>query len=356
MNYSSRETIGKFLQDLYAFPICSVGRLERSEASGRFLVSLEDGRKILVKQSHWYDFTSRPERILEKVHALGNEIKKHFPRLQAAYPSLSGRFCLLQDGLPTLVLPYFVGSDFAGTERDLAAAGRALASFHLAGLEFLKRKAGEYENIRKMIPVEKPYEESVIIYKDYFRRILAKSHDCAEKSICDSIRQHLPLIDNTIDFVEEYFSAAGRWTHGIIHTDFNFGNVIYGEDGEAFVLDIDLLNVGLLGEDIGTALVSFLLALKKKGRSDLSDIALTFLRAYHRVNPLSAADYLLILPSIQKNTIARILRIMRRHHFENNRLPEMMKKIPDRFLKRLIDSPREFSFLTEDWLTNVWQT
>ena len=32
----------------------------------------------------------------------------------------------------------------------------------------------------------------------------------------------------------------------------------------------------------------------------------------------------------------------------------MMKKIPDRFLARLKDSPKEFSFLTKEWLRKIF--
>ena len=130
---------------------------------------------------------------------------------------------------------------------------------------------------------------------------------------------------------------------------------VYDESGAAAIIDIDHLNVGCLGADIGNALASFVSRLKKMDKDEPAEkITTLFFSAYHKSNPLSLLDYKLALPSIQRTSVTRILRIMRRHHFENNRLPEMMKKIPDRFLARLKDSPKEFSFLTKEWLRKIF--
>ena len=355
MDFLSKREVNELLEEEYGFHVQKIDEPRITESGITFLVFLDKGGKVIVKQTHWYDFADNPRAILEKVHSVGNNIKNRGVKVQAAYQARSGGYARFRNGAPTLVLPYFEGRSFSGADADILAAGFALASFHKAGVEFLKSNKDEYENIRKTIPVEKPYEESVELYKTEMRSVLKRTHDCAEKEICALVRASTPAIDEAIDFISRAFDEEKNLAKGIIHTDFNFNNAVYDESGAAAIIDIDHLNVGCLGADIGNALASFVSRLKKMGKDEPAEkITTLFFSAYHKSNPLSLLDYKLALPSIQRTSVTRILRIMRRHHFENNRLPEMMKKIPDRFLARLKDSPKEFSFLTKEWLRKIF--
>lgn len=346
----NEQAITKFVSDVFGIKVRCVAPLsEKAESSSLLKVEADEGIFVL-KSSSWYGgFAENPKRALECVYEVAARLAGLAVPLQTARRMRAGNFVVDFNNLPTVLLEYKEGWPFDGSEAQCAGAGAALAGFHKAGTELLKSEKGLRERIRMEVPVEKPYEESRELYlHGGFREKLLIPHECPEKETCDAVREAVPLLDQTIAFIDHTLTNAGTLTESIVHNDFSYTNGLYRTDGSlASFLDVDQLGVGPCIFDIGNTLASFATEFLKKGtQKELEQRVNAFLSAYSRVFILSGREYMLVLAATQRWDIMRVLRTMRRHHFENNRLPALVPKVSKRFLPRIAAAPEWFGFLT----------
>ena len=103
--------------------------------------------------------------------------------------------------------------------------------------------------------------------------------------------------------------------------------------------------------DVGNTLFSYgSNFLKNHTAEEFAPRVASFLRGYHKEFPLSLPEYKLVLAAGMRWDLMRIWRSIRRHRYENNRLPDLLPKIKDRLIPRLIGMPKVFAFINEDWL------
>lgn len=355
MAFFAEKEIPAFLKANFGVKGAAVSVMSgKTDSSAVYLVESGAG-KFVLKGSFWYQgFAKDPKAALEFVYQTAEMMQKSGASLQGARRGLSGDFVFELGGLPTVLLDYKEGLPFNGSDKHFTSAGAALANFHKTGVKLLKSNSGLAEEIQSRVPVEKPYEESRVLYLNGFRGSLTDAaHQCGHQSVCAAVRREIDLIDQTAAFVDTAFSKAEVITVGILHNDFNYVNGLYSSSGDfvAF-LDVDQLGVGPLVLDIGNTLASFATRLFKEGKTvaDFERSVRIFLSAYHQTSPLPLRGYELILAATEQWDLMRIWRTLRRHHFENDRLSELMEKITDRLLLRLRQAPRWFSFLTPDWI------
>lgn len=320
----------------------------KTESSALWKIEVREGIFVL-KGSSWYaGFAKHPEHALERVYSVAARLAERGVPLQSARRTLQGGSVVKWNGLPAVLLEYREGLPFDGSDAQFASAGAALADFHRTGAGLLKDEKGLRERIIVEVPVEKPYEESRALYlRGGFRAKLLALHACAEQATCDAVRAAIPLLDKTIAFIDASFEKAGILTESILHNDFSHANGLYRADGTfAAFLDVDQLGVGPCVFDIGNTLASFATEFLKKGtQKELEKRVNTFLTAYRAGFPLPEQEYVLVLAATEQWDVMRILRTLRRHHFENNRLPDLMPKITKRFLPRIASAPEWFGFL-----------
>lgn len=349
MEVINEQTIAKFVSDAFGMKVRSVALLSaKVESSSLWKIKADEGVFVL-KGSLWYGgFVKNPVAALECVYEVAARLAKLAVPLQTARRALSGGFVSVFNGLPTVLLEYKEGLSFDGSEAHFAGAGAALAGFHKTGMELLKKDSGLSEKIHAKVPVEKPYEKSRELYlHGGFREKLLTPHECANRETCDAVHAAIPLLDKTIAFIDKSFARAGKLSEGILHNDFSWANGLYNPDG-SFVsfLDVDQLGIGPFILDIGNTLASFATEFLKKGtQKELEHLVNSFLLAYLRVFLLPAREYMLVLAATQRWDVMRVLRTMRRHHFENNRLPDLVPKVSKRFLPRIAAAPEWFKFL-----------
>lgn len=341
--------IAQCVSDSFGITVRSVAPLSaKAESSSLWKIKADEGVFVL-KCSSWYGgFAKNPKAALECVYEVAARLARRGVPLQTARRGRAGTAVLDFNALPTVLLEYKEGVPFDGSEAHFAGAGKALADFHKAGAELLKSEKGLRGRIRAEVPVEKPYEESRELYlHGGFREKLLAPHECAEKETCATVRAAVPLLDKTIAFIDTSFARAGKLSDGILHNDFSHANGLYATDGSlASFLDVDQLGVGPFLYDIGNTLASFATEFLKKGtQKELERRVNLFLLAYVKTFLLSEREHMLVLAGTQRWDVMRILRTMRRHHFEGNRLPDLVPKVSQRFLPRIAAAPEWFAFL-----------
>lgn len=346
--------IKKFLAEEYGLAASSLKAPDENTASSRvFIANIVGLGKVVVKESKWYPgFTTDPFSVLGKIYEVAEALKKRGVPLQTAYKNKRGKFVSEFGGSPWVVLEYKNGSQFSGRPEEFSAASAALAGFHKAGVSYLFECPEDKKNIADLIPVEKPYEESAILYRNGFRSLLLKAHSCSSVPVCDAVKNNISILDEAMAFVNERLSGLAKLSGGILHNDFNYANGLYEPNG-SFVafLDVDQIGSGPFVFDVGNTLASFSTPfLKNHSYEEFEKAVGEFLRAYHKINPLPFGEYGFILHATQRWDMMRILRSLRRHHYENNRLPELLPKITERFLPRITEAPKIFSFLTDAWI------
>jgi len=312
-----------------------------------FFVKLTDGRRLVVKESNWHaNFARDPSAVLEKVYSLAAVIQSSGVPLQAAIKNKNGQFVTKDADRLLVVLDYIEGRTFSGRLEEFAAAGGALGKWHRAG-----QKVGNVGDI----PVDKPYEESRQLYLKDFRSQILAEHHCQLPEVCEMLRRHIDLLDQRLGEIDRTFKSNSPRTVSILHNDFNKENGLYRNDGSFVVfLDVDQLSGGPVVWDLGNTISSLLDSMPKKTSQKNYRLAVEyFLLTYHREFPLLSAEYLLILVAALRWDTMRILRSLRRHHFENNKLPALTRKIKDCLLDRLEKNPQRLSFITLEWLERL---
>ncbi|TSC76384.1 MAG: hypothetical protein G01um101433_751 [Parcubacteria group bacterium Gr01-1014_33] len=315
---------------------------------------LSEHNAIIAKESFWYEAheAASARAALEKAYAVSEALRGRGIPVPQVLARNDGGFVYQSENGMIAFLEYKEGAPSSFSDKEWSSAGSLLGRFHRAGSEHLAQNPREKESIADVIPVDKPYEDSRAIYDESLRPALLQAHTCAVPDVCRSVRGHIADIDVVITFIDASgVNAAGR-AAGILHNDFNVDNVLFSIEGNAEALiDIDQMGVGPFVWDVGNTLASFgWKMIVADSRANFEEKTALFLRSYRKEFPLPPEEYLLILAATQRWDVMRILRSMRRHLYEHNRFPELLPKIKERLIPRIIAAPRMLSFITPEWI------
>jgi len=331
--------------------------LEKTASSRVYQIKIKGLGLKVIKDSFWYGGQSEEEKrkslaALEKAYKISEALRKKGVALPEVFLNKQGKFITQFESSYFTALDFLTGEHFSSRDEEFTASGAVLAFFHKKGAEYLLENPAEKETIEKLIPAEKPYEESRQMYENFLREDLLKPHQCGFPEVCRSFRENIEAIDETIKFIDSSGVLSPDLSNGILYNDFHTNNALFTPDGSfSGFLDIDQIGVGPFVWDLGNTLASFASNfLTRTPGADFEPKARFFLKAYHREFSLPLKEYELCLAATQRWDVMRILRTLRRHRYENNRLPELLPKVSDRLIPRIIAAPKVFSFITEDWL------
>src|SRR3989344_8427785 len=98
--------IPELLKHVYGLVVAHSVTPEQPGVSSRVvIVELDDGRKLVIKESAWYDgFSVDPSAVLEQVYTLAATLKARGVLLQTAIPNKHGNFVTDQKGKHLVVL------------------------------------------------------------------------------------------------------------------------------------------------------------------------------------------------------------------------------------------------------------
>jgi Ser/Thr protein kinase RdoA (MazF antagonist) len=346
--------IASFLENNYNFKVISdISQYLGKTASSKLYFAKTKSGPILVKKSLWYEFAEDGgKQSLEKVYVISELLRKSGLPLIKAFSNNDGNLISQIDSIPAVVLEYVSGLNCSFSDREFSSSGSALGKFHKEGKNYLRNHSKEEEKIREIVPVEKPYEESREIYFNCLRKDMRALHQCNLPEVCRVVRENILNIDEIIKFIDSSGINNKSRISGILHNDFNTDNCFYNKEGNLIaILDIDQLGIGPLVWDIGNTLASFGWKMASQyPKLNFETKTKLFLQAYHKEFPLPLSEYLFVLAAAQRWDIMRILRSLRRHYYENNRLPGLLPKIKGYLIPRILYSPKMFSFLTAEWL------
>ncbi len=348
------------LEKNYNFFVVSdtVERFSETTASSKvYRCQIKEGGQIVIKRSFWYNDedkknTQDSAEILEKVYSVSEELRKRGIKLPRIISNKNNKFITTTKSDQIMISEFINGKKFTLADREFFSIGSTLGQLHKTGLQYLKDYPKEYKAIEIGIPVEKPYEESRAMYYKGLREDLLADHQCSAPEVCKTVKQNIKIIDETIEYIDNSDINSKSLSRGILHNDLNRKNIFFNSEGEVIsVLDIDQVGVGPLIWDVGNTLASFAWEFHKINSLDIFEQKVKlFLQAYHEASPLPAKEYELCLAANQRWDVMRILRSLRRHHYENDRLPGLLPKIKDRIIPRIIAASRIFFFLTEEWI------
>lgn len=333
---------------LVAVPESVVQFTEETASSSVYRATLTDGVQVVVKTSIWVG----PGPALEKVYEVSEVLRAAGVPMARTFRAHDGFFAGEAGGKQYIVQSFVSGDHFSARPEEFAAAGAALGSFHKAGAAYLAAHPEEDALIPQLIPVEKPYEESRALYSTGLRDTLLSAHTCSVPTVCAAFREQVAVIDRVIAEVDASAVNAPERQRGLLHNDFHTNNALFAADGSLnCFLDLDQMGVGPYIWDVGNTLASFASNVYTRNHdTDFTPLAAAFLTAYHHTHPLSADEYHLTVMASQRWDVMRMLRSLRRHHFENDRLPGLLPKIADRLIPRLTRFPTMMSFLDDDWI------
>jgi len=350
--------VESFLKEHYGMiaPASGIQKfLEPTASSNVFFCKTDANGPVVIKESFWYADTvgSRTARdALAKAYEVSEALRSRGVRFPKCFRTVDDRFVVSEGGYETVVLQFIDGIHFDGTDREFASSGQALGALHREGTTHLRLHPGEEEAIGRMIPVEKPYEESRALFEGTLRERLLTLHHCSVPEVCAAVREHIALMEETMRFIDASGINDASRSRGILHNDFGSNNGLFAEDGTFLsFLDIDQIGIGPHIWDVGNTLASFIHS--RRGRDACADIEKNvrlFLRAYHKEFPLPLEEYTLCLAATQRWDMMRSLRSLRRHHYEEDRLSGLLPKLESRVLPRMREAPRFFSFLNEAWI------
>ncbi|MES2953238.1 MAG: phosphotransferase [Patescibacteria group bacterium] len=343
----------RFIATSYGIEMVSVRPLGGDAVSSSvFLCTDQSGKQYVFKQSDWHQ--SRAP--YEKAYAVSEELRARGVPLPRVYRTHMGQFVALlseEAGERFFVLmDHIPGVPYEFSEPFSHEAGRALGLFHAQGALYLREHPEEVQTISEQIPQEKPYEESRALYGPVHREQFLSLHECELPLVCALVREKISFIDKQIEYLDRVPFDDGVRMQTVRHGDFHMGNGLYSPDGSLRgLIDIDQMGTGPALWDIGAALLSLGWKGYEAGKhAQTEEQVRTFLKAYHKENPLLPEEYELILPAAIRWDMMRVLRSLRRHHFEGNRLPELTQKIEKHLLRRIEMLPELLSFLDLPWI------
>lgn len=321
---------------------------EKTASSAVYRATMTDGAMIVIKTSIWVG----PGPALEKVYEVSEALHAAGVPMARTFRTSNGAFAGEAGGKQYIVQSFVSGEHFSARPEHFSAAGAALGLFHKAGRAHLAAHTGEEAEIERLIPVEKPYEESRALYDTGLRETLLSPHVCSVPTVCAAFVQNVGRIDQVIADIDASAIHSPQRSRGLLHNDFHTNNALFAEDGTLnCFLDLDQIGVGPHIWDVGNTLASFASNVFTRDPStQFEPLAKAFLQAYHQTHPLTVEEYQLTVMASQRWDVMRILRSLRRHHFENNRLPGLLPKIADRLIPRLTRFPEMMSFMNDSWI------
>ena len=326
--------------------------LEKTAASKVYLLESDNNEKLVIKRSFWYENANNTSGAFEKAHEISEAWRVRSVKVPKVYKNKQNKFFTKKDKDNIVVLEFVAGEHFRACDAEFKSAGKELGILHRIGLELLESDSSLYKGIEKEIPFEKPYEESRSMYGEGLRDKLLSDHKCEAPEVCQMFRNNIDDIDNVIKFLDESDINNDSLKRGILHNDLHTNNVLFDEEGDlTTILDIDQVGVGPFIWDVGNTLTSFVSNYLKEGsEEEVKEKTRLFLQSYHDENPLLLKEYEFILAATQRWDMLRIFRSLRRHHYENNRLPGLLPKIKERLIPRIKAIPEIFAFINSDWL------
>ncbi|MBI1975626.1 MAG: phosphotransferase [Candidatus Vogelbacteria bacterium] len=334
--------------------------LEKTLSSRVYRAVLADGRAVVVKESFWYNDpgakSATAGTALQEAFEVSELLAKRGVPLPRVYPKARAleypQFVFKDEATDSYfsVLDFCSGEHFSGRMEEFGSSGAALGKFHREG-RLLGH--GRRETILEHIPFEKPYEESRTLWDNGLRETLLADHPCAFPEVCASFRENISLIERIMALVDTSEVNASDRVSGIVHNDFHVNNGLYRADGSfSCFLDIDQMSHAPLVWDIGNTLVSLVSNFITE-RSESGDIELVvreFLVGYRGEFAISREELLLITAAGLRWDLLRILRSLRRHRFEDDRLSGLYGKLKIRLIPRFERIPEIFAFITPEWL------
>lgn len=350
-----RDDIEKSIQSLlthtYGLKPIRVNPLAAESPSSKvYVVDLEDGRRVVAKQSLWYlGHATEPANVLERVYATASMLKEKGVPVCTAYKTIAGGYSTLHDGTPWVVLEYIEGEPFDGRDIEWENVGNALGVFHRAGLDILKEHPEAEESILREIPVEKSYEETRVMYTKLHTHIMKFRSDTPLPLL--HLQERITVVDAAIAYIDTHLCPQ-TLTRGILHNDVNVVNSHFRSNGVlSGFIDVDQITVHPLIYDVANTISAFATDfLKNHTQQVFEDTVRTFLVAYQTRVHLPRVEFESVLAASLRWDVMRILRITRRHIDGNHPFPNPTEKITKRFLPRIETSPQIFSFLTKDWI------
>jgi Ser/Thr protein kinase RdoA (MazF antagonist) len=327
---------------------------EKTLTSEVYLGVEEDGKKKVVKFSHWFKNDERNYGVSQlSFFYTVNEILRHrgvfVPQV---HKNKLGEYITPSEKGTIIVLEFIEGSHFAPSVISFESAGRSLGVYNHIGTELLNERDDVYGKLMQYGIVEHSYVDSRSLYDNSLRKTLIHEHTCSFPHVCASIREHINVLDKTIERIDSSDVLNLNQPCGLLHFDFHVNNGLFDKGGNlTTILDIDQMTYGPFVWDVGNTLISFMSnALSNNLSWDVEGSTSAFLKGYHEVNQLSAIEYSKILDAALMIDMMRLLRSMRRHHFENDRHSDLYDKISTRIIPRFIELPKAFSFLDKRWI------
>lgn len=228
--------------------------------------------------------SSLSENRLRFVLAAAEHLRGRGVRLPAVIPTKAGKpYVACPEGL------FFMMERLEGRNPSYEAPAereailQALARFHRASEGFL---TGEFPEARVQLG-EWP--------SLYLKRLDALQEPMGTGPFWALARPHHELMVHAARTALERLqrSSYASWTEavraagGLCHQDFAAGNLLMDPSGALAVLDLDSISVEIPARDLRKILIKVL----KKSASWNHELAASMLEAYHRVNPLTAAQY-----------------------------------------------------------------
>ena len=356
---TEKKELSQILKNFYGFKALTrtIKRfLEKTASSKVYKCKVEKLGSLVVKKSFWYTDTNlklkeRSVRAVEKAYFISEALRKRGVLLPRTFTNKQGNFVTATGENKITLLEYLRGNHFSFQDKEFVSSGTALGIFHRKGAEYLRENPRERKEIIRLIPVEKPYEDSRKIYYKFLRRDLLNNHNCSNPEICKAVRENIKAIDKTIKFIDSSGISDTSLASGIIHNDFHINNALFQNKKFIGFIDIDQISIGPYIWDVGNTLGSFAAwFLLNNDIRGFESKARKFLIAYHREFSLPLDEYKLCLAATQRWDVMRILRTLRRHHYENDRLPGLLPKIKSRLIPRIIAMPKVLEFMTTNWL------
>lgn len=360
VDLETARVVGRFLDEYYGFEIATIEKFDEKTASSNvYLVSLVNGKRLVVKYSFWFNTNVKDETtVLSLAYEVSEALRVEGVALPAVYKNRYDQYVTGSENGVVAVLEYLPGTHFLPSLESFYSAGKGLGEFSSAGTKILENKA-LLTRVNELLVTEMPYRESRILYGEGLREVLLASHDCTFPAVCGAFREEIELIDSVIKAVDESGVLETGQSTGLLHFDFHVNNGLFDDRGTLTgFLDIDQMTVGPHIWDVGNSIVSFISnAYGNNPNCDVEGFTKAFLRGYHATNPLTAAEYERTLMAGFKFDLLRLLRSMRRHRYESDSHSHLYGKIPKRMIPRFQQLPELFKFFTAEWIeTEVLQS
>lgn len=322
----------------------------------------ENSEKFVLKQEFFFDSdgVAGIVKLYNTVNYVSEQLREQgvpFPRI---LNSDNGSSSVFSGDVFSTVQEFIPGEHFCAKDAQIRNLGAELANFHVKGQELLAKNPDLKNKLLSNIPVEKPFETSVKVYREKLKDDIANNsfhfssteNNCGQTKICDYIRANLDKIDLLVEEVEAFFSSEEGRTlpEGLLHFDFNPNNCLFSESGDltAF-LDLGYVNGPLYGFcvfDIADSMVKFTdNFISNRPGEDYKSFVNQFLKGYNKVRQMTSAEHKGLIPAMTRMQLFRILRILRRHYYENGRMDGAMAKVGARLFPGMLKYKEMYGFL-----------